>query len=68
MSEPTTLTGYLQAVSDYWEKSDCHDCAGCEMYDGPGYCGLLHDRSVPDGDCRGLLVIHGCKQPKDPRP
>ena len=61
---PTTLTGYLQAVSDYWMNADRHDCAGCDMHDD-GYCAMLHDRSVPDGDCNGLLKIHGWKQPAE---
>lgn len=64
---PTTLNGYLQAVSDYWDHADRHDCARCVMYDGPGYCAMLHDRSVPDGDCRGLVHMHGWKQPKESR-
>lgn len=64
-----TLTGYLGKVSEYWAGARAENdtaCKRCEHYDGPGYCGMLHDGSVPDGDCLGLLERDGAHQPSEP--
>ena len=59
-----TLAGYLGKVSEYWGRAQTDEvCKRCEHYDGPGYCGMLHDQSVPDGDCLALLERDGVKQP-----
>lgn len=59
-----TLTEYLTKVSEYWEKDGtvCHNC-DMSLDDEPGYCRMLHDRKVPDGDCAGLLAREGLRQP-----
>ena len=68
-----TLTEYLDAVSQFWnqeadsqffDKGDELICQKCEMYGGQGYCAMLHDRSIPDGNCLGLFQL-GLSQPKD---
>jgi hypothetical protein len=58
-----TLTGYLDKVAEYWHM-DGTCCANCDMHDEPGYCSMLHDTTVPDGDCAGLLARDGIKQPE----
>lgn len=57
------LTEYLDAVTDYWGLSQ-DLCERCEMNIEHGYCAMLHDSSVPDGDCLGLAAI-GIHQPAD---
>jgi hypothetical protein len=58
-----TMTGYLDMVAEYWAK-DGTCCKNCDMHDEPGYCGMLHDAAVPEGDCAGLLARDGIKQPE----
>lgn len=58
------LTEYLDMVSDYWRLSNQAACDRCEMNEEQGYCAMLHDRSVPDGDCPGLADL-GVYQPAE---
>lgn len=61
---PVTMTGYLGMVSEYWD-GEATACKRCEMYDGPGRCGMLHDPAVPVGDCLGLLERDNIAQPEE---
>jgi hypothetical protein len=67
MSEQkVTLTGYLGKVSEFWaDGANEKTCARCGMYEGPGYCAMLHLPYVPYGDCLGLLERDCIKQPKE---
>ena len=58
------LTEYLDKVSEYWRLSNQTACDQCSMNEEPGYCAMLHDSSVPDGDCLGLANL-GVYQPGD---
>ncbi len=61
-----SLTEYLDKVSAFWESDAASlTCHRCEMYEGEGYCAMLHDRSIPNGDCLGLLEIEDAKQPPE---
>ena len=58
------LTEYLDKVSEYWRLSNQSACDQCEMNEEPGYCAMLHDSRVPDGDCLGLADL-GIYQPAE---
>lgn len=60
-----TLVGYLTMVSDFWSEGNDETCHLCDLQDEHGHCGMLHDRTVPDGDCLGLLIRLGLKQPAE---
>lgn len=57
------LAEYLEMVADYWSMSQ-EVCHRCDMCIEAGYCAMLHDSAVPDGDCLGLAAI-GVSQPDD---
>lgn len=59
-----SLTVYLDLVSDFWHE-DSRACARCDFYDAPDYCEMLHDHSVPNGDCLGVLERDNIKQPSE---
>lgn len=59
---PRTLVEYLSAVSDFWQQGS-RTCRRCCLYDGPGYCAMLHDHKVPRMNCLGLLERDDVKQP-----
>lgn len=65
--KPKTLAEYLSAVSDFWAQG-ATTCRRCWLYEGAGYCGMLHDRKVPSMNCLGLLERDGVKQPHDQAP
>ena len=57
------LAEYLEMVADYWSLSQ-DVCKQCDMNIEQGYCAMLHDSTVPDGDCLGLVAI-GVSQPDE---
>ena len=57
------LTEYLDKVSDYWSQSR-KACWDCDLLIEHGHCAMLHDHSVPDGDCLGVADL-GIYQPSD---
>jgi hypothetical protein len=62
IAERVTLTGYLELVSEFWAQGPSA-CERCDLFDDPGYCSMLHDRSVPNADCLGLLERDGIAHP-----
>lgn len=50
------LSEYLEMVADYWSLGQ-EVCDRCDMCIEAGYCAMLHDSTVPGGNCLGLLAI-----------
>ena len=64
-----TLTGYIEMVADYWaDDGGAGGCQYCDMLIDDGYCAMLHDHSIPDGNCFGLFERDGVEQPKEVTP
>lgn len=58
-----TFVNWMDEVVAFWSKADYKTCRRCIYFEGRGYCAILHDRTVPDGDCLGVVETIGMKQP-----
>lgn len=58
------IVEYLEAVSKFWESASLA-CERCDFNDPDRGCDMLYARSIPNGNCLGLLERDGIKQPPE---